>query len=205
MCLIHQLQCLRHGGCQVNVCRTSLRSMPCWTARSLVPVHCQALTSKMLLIDKLLAISPKVPIFTCNFISYHLTWTFLSNHTAMFTVYKAHLYLVLSLIVHLLNQCSLLWFLLLFFFFHIIKLFPSFKPKPKLTSSQKFSLWPQSISHSLSLSLHMVTLSMMLLFLGLSFQIFEASIDEVFYPSSNPQNLSNQLLKLQRNRAKFEK
>lgn len=116
MCLIHQLQCLRHGGCQVNVCRTSLRSMPCWTARSLVPVHCQALTSKMLLIDKLLAISPKVPIFTCNFISYHLTWTFLSNHTAMFTVYKAHLYLVLSLIVHLLNQCSLLWFLLLFFF-----------------------------------------------------------------------------------------
>lgn len=58
---------------------------------------------------------------------------------------------------------------------------------------------------SLSLSLHMVTLSMMLLFLGLSFQIFEASIDEVFYPSSNPQNFSNQLLHLQRNRAKFEK
>lgn len=103
----------------------------------------------MLLRDKLLAISPKVPSFTCSFISYHPTWTFLSNHIVMFTVYKAHLYLVLSLTVHLLNQCSLLWFLLLSF--HIIKLFPSFKtkPKPKLTSSQKLSLWPQSISHSL--------------------------------------------------------
>ena len=62
---------------------------------------------------------------------------------------------------------------------------------------------PQPLS--LSLSLHMVTLSMMLLLLRLSFQIFEASIDEVFYPSSNPQNFSNQVLNLQRNRAKFEK
>ena len=204
MCLIHQLQCLRHGGCQVNVCRTSLRSMPCWTARSLVPVHCQALTSKMLLIDKLLAISPKVPIFTCNFISYHLTWTFLSNHTAMFTVYKAHLYLVLSLIVHLLNQCSLLWFLLLFFSYNQIISILQTQTQTHLLP-KVFLVTPIHQPLSLSLSLHMVTLSMMLLFLGLSFQIFEASIDEVFYPSSNPQNLSNQLLKLQRNRAKFEK
>lgn len=58
---------------------------------------------------------------------------------------------------------------------------------------------------SLSLSVHMVTLNMMLLLLRLSFQIFEANIDEVFYPSSNPQNFSNQVLNLQRNRAKFEK
>ena len=109
----------------------------------------------MLLRDKLLAISPKVPIFTCSFISYHPTWTFLSNHIVMFTVYKAYLYLVLSLTVHLLNQCSLLWFLLLSF--HIIKLFPSFKPKPKpkLTSSQKLSCDPNpSATLSFTFSTH---------------------------------------------------
>lgn len=158
--------------------RTNLRSMSYWTARSSVPIHGQALISKMLLRDKLSAISAKVPIFTCSFISYHPT-------TLSCSLSTKHISLVLSLTIHLLNQCSLLWFLLLSFPYNQIISILQTQTQTHLLP-KAFLVTPIHQPLSLSLSVHMVTLSMMLLLLRLSLQIVEASIDEVFYLSSNP-------------------